>query len=466
MANWVIRILILLLIVLIGVYLYLNLEKKEVVVNIGPASEVYLKQFLAAKKYLEPRGIELIERSKPPAVADFSTGDVVVVTDQKSIVSEQMARDLYQWVESGGHLVWSTDGDYEDTDSTLSILTGVTWRYASEGSREYASPIVGTVEYWQDALDAEDDRPFSEQLEEYNQQLEELEEKRDTEESEQPAEEFDESEELRPSEAVLQSISDYEQSTIIEELVRLEKDSLSAAIWFHQHGWRVLDHPLIDPEYTPVEVDNQRLLTVARSALGAALIQIEVGYGTMTVLVTTDIWNNDEIGYFDHAALLSEIVGDTERVIFQVNPEWPSIWQLLREWALEFMLVLTLVTLLMLVKLSHRFGPILGGETTTRRSLMEHIKASANFHWRNKHTDHLLSPMRSAVVSRMRLSYANFDQLSEKQQLQLIAEKSAVPLSDVENAFLKQDDLPEKTSLTDWQFAQSVQLLNKIRKEL
>lgn len=459
MHNLWLKLVVVAAVLAIGLFVYFNIEIKESIVDIGPTSEVYRKHFLAAEMYLEPKGVEVQESSIPPSSEDFSLSDVVVVTNQRAITSPEMADDLYQWVKSGGHLIWSLDGYDEDANflSQITLVEGVDWE--GEDGRGYDKPS-DDFDFLSEVIAEDDERSVSEQLEDYNTEL-----------REQVADDSDEDSvdavaELTPSQQVVRDIRSYEEEIALDYLALLSHDEFAEDLFFVQNCCRLLDHPLINPDSNARVLDGQRLLASAESTHGYELIQLGVDRGKMTVLLTTDIWHNHDIGYFDHARLLLELAGDANKIIFHSNPEWPSIWQLLKEWTPEVLIACALLLIFMLIKLSSRFGPILDQDTSVRRSLLEHIFAMADFHWRHNHADYLLSPFRMAVISRMRILHADFDELRRPQQFDAIAERSGVPRDDVKKAFYQQHLSSDEKTMTDWQFHESVLLLERIRKQL
>lgn len=464
-----IKAIIFLLILLFGYYVYSNLERREVVVNIGPTSEVIRNPYLAAEQLLQQKGVDTIKYSKPPKSEDFNVDSMLIITDNRSLASRDVAEDLYEWVKSGGHLVWSVRRYKSEWTDALSELSQVTGYYSDEEEDSNSSGEAGIInDLLQD--EGDEDKPVSELFEEHNERLkkerlkkEELEEK-----SKQASSVDGNQKELTPSQQVEQDIIDVEADKNIDQLVVLLGKKPSDDLYLDLGcTCFYLDHPFINPglnisDREAVGLADQSLLYSASPASdeGKKLLHFRVGNGHMTVLTSTSIWTNDEIGLFDHAHFLQTLAGDASQVIFQSNVEWPSLWQLLLDWAMEFVVIATILFFAALIKLGVRFGPIKEEILTVRRSIIEHIRAMAKFHWRHQHVGHLASPLRTEINQKMRIVNSEYDQLNDQGRYQLIAERVQLPVEDVEKVFTNQD------MLTDGQFCQAIKLLEKIRKTL
>lgn len=448
-----------LIILLLGYYIYLNIERRETVVNVGPTLDVVRNPYLAAGQFLQQQGKAATQHSKPPKSEDFHTDDMLIITDNRTLASRGVAVDLYEWVKSGGHLVWSVNRFHSERTNALSELTHITG-YSVENEEGSDSTVDAGV-FDELARDEDDeDKSISELLEEHNERL-----KKEPKQSPMVTED---EEELTPSQQVEKTIIDFELGKDIDRLTVLLGEQVSEDLFLDQGcSCFYLDHPSINSKASIPDVEvgslaDQTLLYTAGllSREGKKLLHFKVGKGHMTVLASTSIWTNREIGRFDHAHFLQMLAGDSSQVIFQSNVEWPSLWQLLLDWALEFVVIVTVLFFAMLVKSGVRFGPIKVETLTTRRSIVEHITAMARFHWRHQHVGYLVSPLRAAINHKMRMIHSGYDQLNDHERYQLIAERVQLPVTDVEQVFVNQD------KLTDGQFCQSIKLLEKIRKTL
>ncbi|MCB1668607.1 MAG: DUF4350 domain-containing protein [Porticoccaceae bacterium] len=447
MFEKVFKPLLALLIILSGYLIYLNIERKETVVNSGPTPEVIRNPYLAAVSYLQNKGLSATQQTRPLKAVDLYTDDMLVITDNSAITEMGLATDLYEWVRTGGHLVWAMDGYPEESQSALAELAQI-GRYFPEDQDQ----VDESAEEKSTLNDA--DESLSEQLEEYNQALKSG--------LDLPAEKVADDEALTPSQLVKKAIADHEAGKDIQTLTVLVGKNSFEDLFIDQGYGVYLDHPFLGGVSNSVGPTDQALLYAAGppSAEGARLLHFRVGAGNMTVLLSTDIWLNHQIGRYDHAHLLWLLAGDATRVVFQSHVQWPPWWQLLLDWALEFVVIVGILFFALLIKLGTRFGPVQGSVPAIRRSMIEHISAMAKFHWRHQHVDHLIEPLRSAIYNKMRIIHSGFDELSDRERHRLIAEKSQLPLVKIEEAFAK------RNMLTERQFCQVIHLLEIIRKSL
>jgi hypothetical protein len=95
-----------------------------------------------------------------------------------------------------------------------------------------------------------------------------------------------------------------------------------------------------------------------------------------------------------------------------------------------------------------------------RRSLAEHISASANYLWRGGHSQQLLAPARDEVEQQARRTLANYANLDKPTQYQRLSECSGLSLSRVKDAMSADGNQHEDN------FLETIQCLQQIRKSL
>lgn len=134
-----------------------------------------------------------------------------------------------------------------------------------------------------------------------------------------------------------------------------------------------------------------------------ATVSVVQGDGRVTVVADAAWFTNEQIGDHDHAALLMAIVADDlpSRIILVTRAGRDSLGMLILRHG--WMVILSTVVLLIgwVSYAAPRFGPMEPAQSTTRRSLLEHIQAAGAFHWRSGHTETLLAPARKAAIQRV-----------------------------------------------------------------
>ena len=439
MLNKLIKIVAGLLILLLVFVLAFNLEFRQVVVNKGPTIEVQTTPYLAAASYLEVLGKQVEHRSTPLDPASLSLDEVLLIANQNAVADQQTAEDLFQWVQEGGHLIWTLTGYNEGEISYLAELSGIEIQQPSESGKNVFTDT---------------ESPLSQILRERNEQLlrDSLEKNRGT---------LGQTEEAIPTprELVRLDIETYDTARNRNSLPQLPLSDTGEAATLNLISRYSIHHPSMKLD-SPTSFNQGRFLYGAETGSGFKLVHLSFGQGKVTVLTSSTLWTNGQIGRLDHAFALEQLVGTSAAIIFQNSSNWPSLLSVLMEFAGEAMLILGLILIAVLVQRSVRFGPSKSDLQETRRSIAEHIGGVAKFHWRHGYTDFLLAPMRKAVFRRMRRQFADFDQLPEAEKIQRICKISEYPQEEVEIAF------GENTISADWQFSQSVQLLEKIRKVL
>ena len=132
-------------------------------------------------------------------------------------------------------------------------------------------------------------------------------------------------------------------------------------------------------------------------------VSVVQGEGRISVLSDSDWFTNQHIGEHDHAALLMATVADDlpSQIILVTRAGQASLGSLL--WHHGWMVFLSAFVLLVgwVAYAAPRFGPMEPVQSTTRRSLLEHIQAAGAYHWRHGHIETLLAPARKAAIARV-----------------------------------------------------------------
>lgn len=137
---------------------------------------------------------------------------------------------------------------------------------------------------------------------------------------------------------------------------------------------------------------------------GTRLLQYQIGAGRITVLASFNFFTYRNIGRYDHAEFIWNLIDSPEQkreLWMLTHPLYPSIWQWLWEHAWMVLLSGFALLLLWLWSIVPRFGPLLPEPTLARKSLVEHLTAVGRFSWRSERSVALLRVSREAILRRL-----------------------------------------------------------------
>lgn len=159
------------------------------------------------------------------------------------------------------------------------------------------------------------------------------------------------------------------------------------------------------------------------------------GDGRFTVVIDRSLWQNDEIGRFDHAFLFSELLGPVHGKVWVLyRVEVASLPELIWRYGARVVVALAVALVLALWALYNRFGPVHVPPLGRRRSLGEHVQAIAGFAWRYGRAAVLLQSARTALRHRAEARYPGFQHKSADEQSAWLAERIGRPPAEVRHA--------------------------------
>ena len=193
------------------------------------------------------------------------------------------------------------------------------------------------------------------------------------------------------------------------------------------------------------------------------------GKGRITVLANLDFINNGVVGDADHAALFVYLtsLAKGQDVWFVHGIEVPALWRWIvnHAWAVLIATALLLITWLWMI--SRRFGPMLPVRSTERRSIVEHVTASARYLWRGKQGQALYRLLCNDFHKRACLRHPHWSQLPEQElyrQILLFAQETQIPQLSGEHAVERLFDIDRPRD--EKQFAADSHLLDILRNRL
>ena len=197
---------------------------------------------------------------------------------------------------------------------------------------------------------------------------------------------------------------------------------------------------------------------------GTHLIQRNLGAGQLSILSDMSFMDNDNIGEYDHAEALWQLLHWNQTdpgTVWLIHTEKVTpLWQLIWQNAKPLLLIALLAFIAWVYRMSQRFGPQEPIAPPARRRLMEHIEASGRHYWRNHSADRLLQSTRQALLQRLNQTHPGWSLWEPAAQEKYLAETMGIT-ADQMNSLLH-DALPHSKDA----FTQLIQQLEKIRKSV
>ncbi|MBT9569483.1 MAG: DUF4350 domain-containing protein [Thiobacillus sp.] len=195
---------------------------------------------------------------------------------------------------------------------------------------------------------------------------------------------------------------------------------------------------------------------------GDHVLHYQLGKGVLTVLSDTAFMRNRSIGCYDNAAFLWHLTH------FQRNGEiWlvyggdmPPLWKWLWQHAWVVIVSATVLLLAWVAMHRRRFGPLSAAPTLARRRLLDHIKASGHFLWRNGQQTTLLKAARDALKQTLIKRHPVWSGASPVALSGFLAERIGADPTRVQQALFEPYPTHEHT------FTEAISLLETIRKTL
>jgi len=210
-------------------------------------------------------------------------------------------------------------------------------------------------------------------------------------------------------------------------------------------------------------LNTQQQSWLIKDDSGRYLLQFSLGEGLLTVLTSSNIFYNKQIADYDHAQFLHYLVQlsrhDAGVWLVRVD-DMPPLWQWLWSNAWYLMVSLSLLFLLWLWRAPLRLGPVLADRPLARRSLLEHIRASAYYRWHNKQSAFLLMQVQQQLWQRIKKNYPDIDKHKAEQQYSILADISGMDSALIKDALLTVEHINEA------EFTRKIQLLELINQQI
>lgn len=482
----------------LGYWWYTTLEWEEKEIDLGYSKEARQNDFLAAEIFLRKQGVQattvknlsLLDKHSWRNLKLGAQDTIVIINGYKTLTQERYD-SLYEWVEAGGTLITSTQNPFIGTHTSEEDLLLNDFNIELE-PEETDTDTRDLLEKLADGFDEESDESDDE-----NSDTEKADDKQDTSLEKSPTDNLEEK-------TLAEKSSDKKASKKNEKAKKDEKPEnyyrcsmketptaiefadeekplnfdFSRRSQFIYYDYIAHDDAKEDTESgeTPTDQglavgDAQETESVAEEETDAEedyhydekrehLLYFDIGEGSVTITSDNTIWANQRIDCHDHAYGLWRLVNPDGRVWFLINQDAPSLASILWRNASYGVIAGMIALVLWLWALSVRFGPVLVIEQSGRRSLAEHIYASAMLLWRKQQHPQLLNILRKEILERLDEQHPNLDQASGEQRLEFLHQLTGISQADIKQALFA-DGLHHPQ-----EFAAAIAHLQTIRKQL
>lgn len=449
MQNKVIWALIVLAIGIIAFCMIFLMERYTEEEWLGPSKEARSNPFLAAEMYLESVGVR-IEPSSQRLDFDAIPIDQVVVLSEvdKILVAPSEIDKAEDWVRRGGRLIVGVGTLPEATDSLL-------YRFEVD---------VYEDENTSQPYDFDDEfvsgQTTSERMREINKEIDSREDASDGQQSGEP----DSGKPKKPAseKSLAELLNDILGTPFQREYVELELSNGESA-YMALLDSLLLEHPSLYEQVEESNLEEQSIIIKGSHSTdyGVKILDLGIGAGSMTILSSTELWNNERIGLGDHALLLKHYVksGATLQLFYNVkSPEFLSIlYSSFKELVWAFALLLAL----WVWRKATRTRKTIELKPSGSRDFSEHLRASAKYILSSGNQSALLGEIQENIEHKLAFKYTNFGELEPQTQASIIADETELPI----NSILDWYEL-NKNSTNEDQFALAIRLGREIRKKL
>lgn len=391
--------------------LYSSIEFYDETEQTGWSRKALYNPYLAAQNFMSDSGIGVTDVDTLVKLDQLDGLGTLFFSDANQVQAPRQLKQLMDWLEVGGNVIYSADSVSHDDDLLL---------------REFGVEVDWSEN--DDEADGEESS-LSETLRDYNRQIEEGKSR------EEIAREFDKSE---------------------EALTRVVFDDDIGEIEVAFDTSRALQHASFD------DADDAGLhqpFSWSSSEYGVHMMQFEVGDGLLTIVSDPGIWTSYHIDAHDNAYLLWLLSSDDGSFAILRSVLHDSVWVLMKRNASEFLIMAGLLIVMMVWHLASRFGRMLPRDLSRTRALGEHFSSVSHYLWHRRNAEYLLAPLRQSVLRRASLTLGEFARADQARQFELIAERCDINPGAIARAF-SIDDFNEAS------FVQTVRLLKRIEQLL
>lgn len=431
----------------LGYWWYTTLVWEEKEIDLGYSKEALQNNFLAAEIFLRKHGIQattvknlsLLDNHRWRNI-ELGRNDTIVLINANKTLDETRYDTLYEWVENGGTLITSTQNPFIGTHTNEEDLLlrdfGIT---PADDETKRVKDLLDTIADGLEDDEAQDDNASAPDKTANEKETQGV--------SSEPSDDKDTS-----------SITKKKKTDKPENYYRCSMDEHPTEIDFadeakplrfdfsHEEAFTYRDNDSVNEDDTDDEVieenadehnsesdkDIETANKISTNGQKEHLLFFEIGDGSITITSDNFIWSNRRIDCHDHAYALWSIVNPDGRVWFLVNQDAPSLAAIIWEHAKYAVLAGVLAVVCWLWASSVRFGPIFVAPQQGRRSLAEHIYASAMLLWRKQQHPQLLTLLRAEIQERLAQQMLPPDHI--QQQIEFLTSLTGLTQAEIQHA--------------------------------
>lgn len=341
-----------------------NFEKKEYTITTGSSPQARNNLLLAAQEYLQQsghysesvKGLDILTKLPP-------VNDAIIIRYLPVGLSNSIVSDLFAWVEQGGHLI--VQPNFYSLESSHPGKTTFFEQLGVDILKENSE--CGCPEK-DDENRAEDNS-------------------KKTQENviDQPGQDTQQ----RPSHYLLNADL-YGNSIQLETMSPdLLKDSSNSSVFKIDGSYSIV----FENEEDKLRGDQNNF--VERE--GAWLLQYRLGTGKVTVLSEMHLFNNYNIGKYDHAYFLSWLTQNDAAIWLLYTTEVDSFLKILWKKVPLFWLAFGVLLFLIIWRMQMQSGSQLRPALTERHNILHHIDATAQYNWRTNKLISMVNKNRKVV---------------------------------------------------------------------
>lgn len=408
-GGWILAAAIALLLGGFGVWWFLTFERVEQTVPLPPRGEARYNPFFALKQALKSRDIAV--RSGATLVpARLQAGDVLLLGMDVRSLSPENSEALLGFVEDGGHLLFVVPEEGERLGA-LPEAFGLQIGSPSYACTGWAANAEAGIREGRWCSAHRFDRGREPELE------------------------------ATGAGARFRTV-DGRLVRGLPKLADAEVQPAPAAERF--------DNPVREaPEDDGSGIDPLPAIGLPHDVDGYLSLSGSHGAGSWTALVSVDPFTNTALGYEGNAELVWQLlgprIGDGSTVELVYGSDIPPWYVLLfyRGWPVWVPLLLVLLGWLWWR--AQRFGPLLPALPPPRRALLDHVRASGEFLYRQGETQTLLEALRRRFRRALERRDPALAALSPRELIPTLAERERVPEDALRDALLPSLTPPRRT---------------------
>jgi len=412
---------VLLLSALVGIFVTI-FEQYDSERDIGLKGEAAFNPLIAAQRFLEKSGIETESVVSMLELKDLpGQRDILFLATRRFDIGPALRDKIMAWVSDGGHLIivaWpESDSDSELHDPLLEQLN-ISVHYDDFEWDVCEEKNTDVVQFENNEFIREDNKNS----------------KPDQKNS-------------SDKEKIVTTCADNENQPLE---VTILQDREKSKVNFNPSIWLT-------------STNEDKANWVVNSENGAHLVEYLINKGLVTVLSDYDFLTTTQLKKFDHAAFLWYLVhysNNSGKVWIVYKGDMPPlyVWLIKNVWAP--LLAFGFIIIIWIWSVLPRFGALYPVQSSNRRHLIEHIRASGQFLWKNKYSDGLIHETRNALQEQITKRHPNWNKLTETELVIRLAKQSGLSSDSVELA------LTTPSVVKEQEFTLIIQTLERLRKSI